>query len=87
MGVLARILGLRGGRLRGVTAEARPEAEAEPQVPRPPDTAGTPRLERPAPTPSMHVPAFDRTPGTPGYEAPRGTPSTQRLHNPRRHGR
>lgn len=49
------------------------------------DTAGTRRLERPEPTPSMRVPGIGGTAGTPRYRTPHGTPSTERLHNPR-HG-
>jgi hypothetical protein len=48
-------------------------------------TAGTPRLERPRPTPSMRIPGVGGTAGTQGHRAPHGTPSTERLHNPR-HG-
>ena len=81
MGVLARIL----GRRRGAAAQAL--AEDEPRIDPPPPTAGTPRLERPADTPSMRRHDAGRTAGTPGYRAPSGTPSTERLHNPARPGR
>ena len=88
MGVLGRLLRRRVDRRRGVlavdAAEVRDEA---PAIPRPPDTAGTAPLRRPDPTPSMRVPGAQRTAGTPNYRAPGGTPSTERLHNPTRHGR
>ena len=87
MGVLARLLG-RIDRRRGVLAvEETPQAQGEAQIPRPPDTAGTARLEQPRPTPSMRLPGLRRTAGTPDYRAPHGTPSTERIHNPRRPGR
>jgi hypothetical protein len=87
MGVLARILGRRAGRLRGVTAEVGAAAPEEAAVEPPPPTAGTPKLERPHDTPSMHVRGAGRTAGTPAYRDPGGTPSTERLHNPGRPGR
>jgi hypothetical protein len=87
MGVLARILGRRAGRLRGVTAETAVAAEDEPRIAAPPPTAGTPRLERPHDTPSMRVGGAGRTAGTPEHRFPGGTPSTERLHNPGRPGR
>ncbi|HEX8084734.1 MAG TPA: hypothetical protein VF529_10630 [Solirubrobacteraceae bacterium] len=88
MGVLEWLRGRRIDRRRGVLAESAAEgAEAEPKLPRPPDTAGTARLERPEPTPSMRLPDPGRTAGTPDYRSPHGTPSTQRLHNPTRPGR
>ena len=86
MGFLARLLGRRVDRRRGVLAVDPVEA-GDPRPPEPPPTAGTPRLERPEPTPSMRVPGAERTAGTPDYRTPHGTPSTQRLHNPRRPGR
>ena len=89
MGVLARLLGRRMDRRRGVLAVDAVEA-AEPEAPaiaRPPDTAGTARLERPEPTPSMRIPGMQPTAGTRDYRQPRGTPSTERLHNPGRPGR
>lgn len=87
MGVLGRLLG-RIDRRRGVLAVEPVEAEPhEPAIPRPPDTAGTARLDRPEPTPSMSVPGAGRTAGTPEYRTPHGTPSTRRLHNPTRPGR
>ncbi|HEX2085124.1 MAG TPA: hypothetical protein VHF89_05535 [Solirubrobacteraceae bacterium] len=87
MGVLARLLG-RIDRRRGVLAEEPADAgEHQPQIPRPPDTAGTARIEQPQPTPSMRLPEMQRTAGTPDYRTPHGTPSTQRLHNPQRPGR
>ena len=87
MGVLARILGRRGGRLRGVTADAHDDAADEPKLAPLPPTAGTRPLERPRDTPSMRLPETGRTAGTPGYRFPGGTPSTERLHNPDRPGR
>ena len=89
MGVLGRLLGRRMDRRRGVLAvDAVEDAEPDaPAIPRPPDTAGTARLERPEPTPSMHVPGMQPTAGTRDFRQPGGTPSTQRLHNPRRPGR
>jgi hypothetical protein len=87
MGVLARLLG-RIDRRRGVLAEESVEVpEEHAKLARPPETAGTARLEQPKPTPSMRLPEMERTAGTPEYRAPGGTPSTQRLHNPRRPGR
>jgi hypothetical protein len=70
-------------RRRGVLAveEAGESAIPVARVP----TAGTPRLERPQPTPSMQIPGVGGTAGTQGHRAPHGTPSTERLHNPR-HG-
>lgn len=69
-------------RRRGVLAVELEEAPVteRPVVP----TAGTPRLERPEPTPSMQLPGVGGTAGTARYRAPHGTPSTERLHNPRR---
>ena len=87
MGVLARILGRRTGRLRGVTAEGGAAVPDEPAIAPPPPTAGTPKLERPRDTPSMRVDGAGRTAGTPEYRFPGGTPSTERLHNPSRPGR
>jgi hypothetical protein len=84
MGVLTWLLGRRRGVLAVEPAET---AESEPAIPRPPDTAGTARLDAPEPTPSMRVPGAERTAGTPQYRFPGGTPSTERLHNPTRHGR
>ena len=89
MGVLSWLFGRRLDRRRGVLA-ADPVDAAEPQqrvIPKPPDTAGTARLERPQPTPSMRIPGVERTAGTPEYRFPGGTPSTERLHNPTHHGR
>jgi hypothetical protein len=87
MGVLDRLLGWRTDRRRGVLAAETAEVEEEPRIARPPDTAGTARLERPAETPSMRLPGFGRTAGTPDYRQPSGTPSTERIHNPSRPGR
>ena len=88
MGILGRLLRRRVDRRRGVLAADPVEAgPAEPLIPRPPDTAGTAPLKRPEPTPSMRVPGAQRTAGTPDYRFPGGTPSTERLHNPTRHGR
>jgi hypothetical protein len=70
-------------RRRGVLAAEEAEAPVVPAALIP--TAGTPRLERPRPTPSMQIPGIGGTAGTQGHRAPHGTPSTERLHNPR-HG-
>jgi len=82
MTVLAR-LRTRLERRRGALA-AEDAVEMQPAL-RLIDTAGTRRLERPEPTPSMHIPGVGETAGTRSYRTPHGTPSTERLHNPR-HG-
>lgn len=69
-------------RRRGVLAVE--EADDDAPALRVAPTAGTPRLERPEPTPSMQVPGFGATAGTRTHRTPHGTPSTQQLHNPRR---
>jgi len=82
MTILAR-LRTRFERRRGVLATE--DIREEGLVPPLAETAGTQRLERPEPTPSMRVPGIGGTAGTRQYRTPHGTPSTERLHNPR-HG-
>lgn len=85
MPLLARLL-TRLQRRRGVLAvdDVEPEQTLSGEVL---ETAGTRRLTRPEPTPSMHVAGFGPTAGTPSYRDPGGTPSTRRIHNPPRPGR
>lgn len=87
MGVLGQILN-RIDRRRGVLAEDREDPEETPRLAAPPPTAGTRPLEAPEPTPSMRrLPRVGPTAGTGTPRFPGGTPSTERLHNPRQHGR
>ena len=87
MGLLARLLGARFGRDRGVLAEGDGEPQEPPRMARPPPTPSTRQPQRPPPTPStQRLRGPGQTAGTPTYGTPHGTPSTQRIHNPRNPG-
>jgi hypothetical protein len=88
MGLLARLLGSRFGRDRGVLAEGDGREEETPRLPRPTPTPTTRPPRRPPPTPTTEqLGGTGQTAGTPSYGAPHGTPSTQRIHNPPNPGR
>ena len=91
MGLLARILGLRSTRDRGVLAGDEGKDDAEEKTPhprRPPPTPTTRTPRQPEPTPTTR-PLGDPggTAGTPTYGGQGGTPSTQQIHNPSHPGR
>ncbi|MDX6697131.1 MAG: hypothetical protein QOE65_528 [Solirubrobacteraceae bacterium] len=91
MGLLARILGLRSTRDRGMLEGDGGQNDADEKTPhprRPPPTPTTRQPSRPESTPTTR-PLGDPggTAGTQGHGAPHGTPSTQRLHNPTHLGR
>jgi hypothetical protein len=88
MGLIARILGLRGGRDRGVLAGDEGIEEKTPHLPRPVPTPASRVPRRPEPTPTTKpLGGPSATAGTPRYGGQGGTPSTQRIHNPSRPGR
>lgn len=88
MGLIARILGLRGERDRGILAG---DVGAEEKTPRPPRPVPTPASRvprRPEPTPTTRpLGGSAPTAGTPRYGGQGGTPSTQRISNPTHPGR
>jgi len=87
MGILARLLG-KIDRQRGVLAEPQDPESETPRIPRPAPTPTGRPLKRPEPTPTTRPIANPQaTAGTRTYGSPAGTPSTQRIHNPRRPGR
>jgi hypothetical protein len=87
MGWLARLLGSRFGRDRGVLAAGDGESEEQSRLERPPPTPTTRIPKRPPPTPSTRpLRGPDATAGTRTYGAPGGTPSTERIHNPNHPG-
>jgi hypothetical protein len=88
VGLLARILGLRGGRDRGVLAGDEGTEEKTPRPPRPVPTPASRVPRPPEPTPTTR-PLGDpgATAGTPRYGGQGGTPSTERIHNPSHPGR
>jgi hypothetical protein len=83
MAWLARLLGARFGRDRGVLADGSGEAEKTPRLRRPMPTPTTRSPRRPQPTPTtQQLRGPGQTAGTRTYGTPHGTPSTQRIHNP-----
>jgi hypothetical protein len=84
MGILSRLIGRRRGPL---AADADDEADVQ-RIPAPAPTPSMKRLEAPPPTPTAKpIAGTSRTAGTRSFGAQGGTPSTQRIHNPTRHGR
>lgn len=87
MGVLARLLGRRFSRDRGMLAEDRDEDSEQQRIPRPPPTRTMQRPAMPPATPTTRpLDAMPPTAGTRTYRQPGGTPSTRRIHNSPGHG-